>query len=474
MRCLPFHLLLVFALGLALPAMAQADDDKPAPTRGKPAKASRDFVSQLTPAELELVQTRVKDWPSLETAKKQRIAHNIVRMRTMTDVEKKRLGEHIKRMRNKGRARGRSRDHATRALIGKALAREARKTLGRDFERALRKHDITAHTLEVSLSSVFWRNVSDRHAAKGDPVAPDQLPADFPAHWREHYARGHQGWSKAAPESKERAGMARRLHFKLAMHQGERFRGEVRGMDLKGDAQLDAISAAIRAKWPEAMASSLEDPDALLRAADRWELRRAVKRLLLRTERLEKEEAAVLVSLLNRLAIHHRKKDEAGAAASDAQLKRVLVKELRLAQTDVEGLPPASDPQARMAFLFQLLRKYGGHTMGGRPGGQRPGGQRPGGQRPGGQRSGREGRGPSEAGRGAGRRMPRMAQPEGVSDADWAIYVKVRDAAMAAKDFEALRALWTTKPEGMTDAGHQAVVEALKARMGDRKGRRER
>ena len=70
--------------------------------------------------------------------------------------------------------------------------------------------------------------------------------------------------------------------------------------------------------------------------------------------------------------------------------------------------------------------------------------------------------------------MPRMAQPEGVSDADWAIYIKVRDAAMAAKDFETLRALWTTKPEGMTDAGHQAVLEALKARMGDRKGRRDR
>ena len=454
MRRLLLSLLLLGGL-VALAPSARAGDGEPGPSvrKGRP-----DFVRQLTDAERAFLRSKFEGWDTLPIEKRQRIAQNVVRLRSMTPEEKQRLEAHIKRMKRRpgggpGRhEHGRFHDRATGALINRAIAREARRALGRDFERELRKRDISERAFEMSVAGSFWRRISARRAAGGEPVAPDALPDDFPQHWRASYAETYKAYAALAPDAKERAGQARRLHFRLAMHQGERFRAKVRAMDLKGEQQLDAVGAAVQAEWPEALPEVTADPEALLRGAERHELRHAAQRLLRRTERLEKEEAAVLASLLNRLAVHHREKatDADARAAADDLLKAVLQRELRVPASVLADMPPASEPEARLAFLAGLA----GRGRGFGPGGPKD-------------RKDRPSRGPRG---GEGVRWVRQ-KPEGVSDADWAIFKTIVEAAMKARDFEALRAFRTQKPEGMSDEGYQAILTSMKDRPGGRKGR---
>lgn len=458
-----FALLVLGGLSTAAPAL-HADDGVSGGRKGV-AKARPDFVRQLSKSEAAFLRKKFANWDAMSVEKRQRIAQNIVRLRTMTPEERKRLEDHIGRLKqrgSKGRGRGRTHDHATRVLIGRALVRESRRVLGHEFERQLRKRDISEHAFEVSLGHAFWRKLSEQRRAAGEPVNPEALPADFPTRWRDHYAKAHGAYVALPADAKERAGHARRLHFKLAMHEGEKFRQKVRAMDLKGDAQLDGIAAAMREQWPEALEQTFADRDALLASAEKYELRRAVQRLLRRTEKLEKEEAAVLASLLNRLAVHHRKKpaDAESRAASDAMLKAVLQRELKVPAEALADLPPASEPEKRMAFFAGLAARARLHGFGG----------------PKSRGHHRGGRGPMD-GR-SGRRTPgRMEQPEGVSDADWAIYTKARNAAWEAKDFEALRRLHGVKPDAMSAAGFEAIVKAWRAhhqRAGNRSGDRKK
>ena len=83
-------------VGTALPA--HADDDKV--RGGKPiaAKARQDFLSALTDAERTYLRKNVKGWETLPPEKQQRMAQNVIRMRTMTEAEKSRLQGHIKRL----------------------------------------------------------------------------------------------------------------------------------------------------------------------------------------------------------------------------------------------------------------------------------------------------------------------------------------------------------------------------------------
>lgn len=383
---------LLLTLGLGVAALvaaapcARAGDDEPSVAKAKP-----DFLRQLSESEHAFLKKRFANWDAMSVEKRQRIAQNVVRLRSMTPQEKQRLQDHIRRMKGRSRKdheRGRFHDRATGALINRALAREARRTLGRDFERELRKRDIADHTFEMSVGHTFWRAVSTQRAAQGEPPAPDTLPEDVPGRVRAQYAQAHAAYSKLPAESKQRPGYARRMHFKLAMLQAGRFRGTVRAMDLKGDAQLDAVAKAIRAEWPEALAKVLEDPEGLLKASEKHELRRAVRRILRRTERLEKEEAAVLVSLLSRLAIHHRKDDDGAREASDALLKAVLQRELRVPAEALADLPPASEPEKRLEFFRELAAKSKHHAL--REFMQR-GGRAPHGRRGPGGRKGRRG-----------------------------------------------------------------------------------
>lgn len=448
-----FLLPLLLALGVTLVAVPQAR------AGDGPPKPRRDHVAALTEAERTFVEQRIEGWADLPPEKQQRIAQNILRMRSMTDAEKRRLQDHIQRIKRRDakgeRGRGRFHDHATRALIDRALAREARRVLGRDFERTLRRRDISEHAFEKSFGWTFWRKVSERLTATGNPTAPDALPEDFPRRWRQRYTRGYDAWQALPAEAKERRGHARRLHFSLAMLQAERFRARVRAMGLSGEAQLDAVAASLRKEFPQVLEQSLEDPEALVRAAEKLELRRAAGRILRRTEQLEKEEAAVLASLLNRLAAHHRQ-DEGGAAdvaAGDALLRSVLARELRVPAAALADMPPASKPAERLAWLRGLAKRARVPELGG--------------ARDAGHGHGR-GKGDPRRGR---RGPPRLEQPEGVSDADWTIYERARDAALESKDRGALLRLLREKPEGMSDEGFARIQRALKSRMGPRRGR---
>lgn len=466
MRRLILPALLVLGALCVVATPLHADDDESVSTRARP-----DFLRQLKPAELSFLKEKIRGWEQLSLEKRQRVAQNVIRMRTMTPTEKQRLEGHIKRMQSRDRQGRRGRyDHAGRALVGRALARAARKQLGRDLERTLRRRDISDHAFEVSVVGTFMRKVVERRAAAGDPPAPDRLPADFPARWREHYAEKYAEFAALPADAKQRGAMAGRLYFKLSMVDHERLRAKVRAMDVKGEAQLEAIADAARAQFGEAFAETLADPEALVRGAETYELRRAVGRIVRRSERLDKDEAAALVSLLNRLAVHHRQKpaDADARTASDAVLKDVLRREFKATDEELAAMPSADDAEARQAFLVRLATRRYMHGAGQRHGSKRG----------------------SNGSRAAGRRsMPKLEQPEGVSDADWAIYSAARDKALQAKDWDALRRLRTQKPEGMSDAGYRAVLEALQARMaawsermkkgdrrgrGDRRGKRER
>ena len=50
----------------------------------------------------------------------------------------------------------------------------------------------------------------------------DDPDADFSKHARDAYAKAHAAYEAAADEPKKQAGLARRMHYKLAMHAGAR------------------------------------------------------------------------------------------------------------------------------------------------------------------------------------------------------------------------------------------------------------
>ncbi|MDA1194441.1 MAG: DUF3106 domain-containing protein [Planctomycetota bacterium] len=442
-RALGVTLVAWLALGV-WSARAYADDDEP-PSRGAVsdhAATDQDSVKQLTDAEREFLASRVPGWAELEPAKQQRIARNVVRMRTMTPAEKERLAGHIAEMRNKGgsemRGKGGLQDSATRALIARALAREARRTLGEDFARRLQQRDVSDQAFENTFSWAFWRRVNEHRSASGDPVAPEALPAGFPDRWRAHYAKEHARWIATAESEGERSSLARRLHLKVVMFEAEDFRTRLGRTDLSGDEYLDAIGSELRQRWPEAFASSIEKPDALIEAADQYELKRSIQRVLRRSGRLEKEEAVVLVRLLDRLAAEHRKGD--GAAPADALLKQVLMRELGVPEAALADLPAADQTAERQEFLLELARRHRLRALA-TAGTPSDGSSR---RRPPGARRG-----------GFGER------PDDVSEADWAIWVAARKERA---DGDGFRHLMQNKPEGMTDAGWEAVRASLRGR----------
>ncbi len=433
LKALPLLVLLAALAGLVGAQSAYADDGgaRPGPSDAK----TKDFLAQLTDEERSFLQKRVKGWAQLPPQKQQMIARNVLRMRNMSAEQRKRFSERMERMRGKDKRWDRVRDHGARMLVDRGLAHAARKRLGRSFEGQLRRRDISDHVFERSFGRVFWDKVRQSAFIDGKPPAPDTLPAGFPERLVKRYGQMHARYA-ATEDADQRKRMTKALGWTYASMVSAKLRHELAKSDVKGtDGYIALAAKKVQQTWPREFAASLEDPEALVRTAENEEVKRSLRRLLRRDGKLMREEAVLVVKLVERWAAQ-KKKDEAAGSDADAVIQRVLREDLKLPADMVKAMPPRSEPEKRAAWYMQALRRYFGH----RGGGPRGAGM-----------EGRKGR----PGRGMGMRM---AKPEGVSDEAWGhIQQAVREGMRNRRPPQ--------KPDAVDQATWDKAMSAWKKRL---------
>lgn len=426
-------LALLAAAALAAGTAYAGDGDRRPPREAK----SKDYVAELTKADLAFLEARIKNWNQLPAQKKQIMARNWLRIRQLDPRQRQHFEERLRRMRAKGSDRSkrwaRMHEHGGRMLVDRGLAHAARRQLGHEFEMRLRRSDISDHVFERSFGRLFWDKVRQAAFKDGQPVAPDALPQGLPEGLLRGYARAYARYA-AAETAEQRKSATKRLGGFYGSIMSARLRRELARSDVKGtDAYVALAARKVRQTWPQEFAASLEDPEALLRSAENYEVGRSLRRLWRRDGKLTGAEAALLVKLVERWAVHNRKNEAAAGADADALIKRLLRAEFRVKPELLDAMPPRTEIEKRAAWYLgvgALQRYFGRHrgTLGG-------GGPR---------------------GRGMLMRKP-PARPEGVSDADWRAFGQALKAA--GRPF--LRA----QPEGVSDEGWTLIKAAMKKRL---------
>lgn len=439
-RTLPLLLAFVAALALSL-GTAYAGGDERRPPRGAAGRdaKTKDFVAELQPKELEFLASRIKDWDKLDAHKKQMIARNVVRLRNMSPEQRKHFERRLRSMRDKPKKWDRMRDHGSRMLVDRGLAHAARKQLGREFENRLRRSDISEHVFERSFSRTFWDKVTQAAFEDGRPVAVEALPEGLPERLVQSYSKMRARWA-ATEDADQRKRMTRALGQTYSRILAGQLRQTLARSDVKGsDAYVALVAHTVRKTWPKAFAESVQEPDALLRSAESYEVKRSLWRLLRRDGRLMNEEAVLLVRLVDRWATQASKKGEPQADAdADVLIKDVLREQFEVDAAALEAMPPRSSVQQRAAWYASVLgRKFGRMRAlrGGSPWGK----------------DGRRGKGPG------GRAPAPLKRPEGLSDADWTAFQKATQASG--------RPFLRNKPDDMSAEGWALLRAAIKKRM---------
>ena len=96
LRSLLLAAILAAGTASAFAPAAFADDPAPAPPAGS-ASASASAVDQLTPDELRFVRIRMPDWDRREAAEQERVAVNVLRIRTMSPEMKQKFFDRARR-----------------------------------------------------------------------------------------------------------------------------------------------------------------------------------------------------------------------------------------------------------------------------------------------------------------------------------------------------------------------------------------
>lgn len=402
MRRLATILLFVLVAAVALPADAAAGDD--AGERRGPAvkgkKADRDWVSKLDAKELALLEARMP-WDKLSAEKRQKIARTIVYLRSAPENKKR---DFLRRARRWPTKRDHVSRHAGHMLANRGLSRAALRRLGPSFETELRKRDLSQHAFEMAFQMTFWRNALETRGSRSDRK---------------------QFWQKVQRQAND-------------------WRAQLAGAAVDPRALVDAMGTQALEAYPEAFEKSVSDPESLIRKTEHVEVKRGLRRLMQRSDRLSKEESLLLVRLVDRWAAKNRNNAPATGEQADALLESVLVNDLGVSQEVVDGIPPRSDPEARARYFQQHMRRAGFRMH----------------------RAGKQARGGMKNGRRPPREMPR---PKGISDADWTLLMKARAEGWKNRKPGA----WIRqKPDGVSDQGWQLLQEHLDAMLGGSRRKR--
>ncbi len=459
-RTLPVLLACLIALACAasIAGTAYADDGersaKKADRKAGPRTGEvQDYLAQLKPEELTFLREKVKGWDQLDLSKKQVIARNVVRIRNMPPEQRKQFEARLRHMRDKSKRWDRLRDRGSHMLISKGLAHAALQKLGRGFEGQLRRRDISSHVFEMSFGRTFWGKVAESALPEGKLPTDEQLTAmGVPEKMLARF-KAMRAQFEAATKPEDKRNMRKRVGRMLGFMRANKLREELARSDIKGkDAYVAAVAHKVVQTWPAEFASSLEDREALLRNAENEEVRRSLRRLLKRDGKLLREEASLLVQLVDRWVASERKDGEAAAKDGDDVIKRVLRDRLRVPVAMVETLPPRAQAEQRATWLRRILDRFGGVGRFGRDG-----------------RNGRNGRDGKVRGKGKSkgfgpggtRRGPR--KPEGVSDAQW------KDLQEAFKRWMRDKSSPLVKPDSWDQAAWDQMTEKFKR--GGMKGR---
>jgi hypothetical protein len=375
-------LLLGTAVLLAAAPRARADDAAPAAGPGA--------VSRLTAEEAEFLRRRFPDWDQKDAAERDRLAANVLRLRSLSPEERARLLERVRRAERAGllgtgelservawwrehgadvRRRALQGHAATRAIAGgivRSLPEEARRALqAKDGPAAL--SPLHRAAVETAIVSAWWKRATESLAAAPplDAVpAPDAPPRESAELVRLRDETSKRGGGAAPAELRrafagavvrDRVGAAVRAALgpaRPAAPSPPPLAAKER------EAALVALSAALRERFPAAHEGLVRDlagaagkgPEALVQWA--WQQERAAPRSPLARARRLHAIAETLESgrdVLRGSADLLRRSDD---------LQSAILADLGVPEADRERLREARSPFERQRILGDLRRRF--------------------------------------------------------------------------------------------------------------------
>jgi hypothetical protein len=361
----PFATLVLVLAALLAGGRSALADDRPA-------------LERLTPAELDHVRTHVPDWDDLPEERRERIAKNVLRLRSLPPEERARLRERMERFRRQdvslrerlpdrlARLRGASRERfRVQALVAAAVGRDVVRGLPDDVRRTIDEsrrppgaqgpafgptvlgHAFLRALVEREAEAIGRTGEALRHVPSAD-VRPrfDALVARANAASPEDRPRELRALSMLVVEDRMREAV------RVALERGA-------GAGTTGDAAArdTAVVAAVRASFADAWQGATDD---LLERARRGpdDLRRFLARHAARGDRRANARPAafLLVRFLEAAGPWLAANPEAREHA-DRLLESFLGKALGLPAGTLDRLPGWDRPSERVRALKQLLQQ---------------------------------------------------------------------------------------------------------------------
>ena len=320
------------------------------------AAAAESAVDRLTDAERALLLKKLPNWGELDPARQEHIARRVLRLRDLSDEQRRALrtrsAEMRRRMRKSGRdpheRHQRTRRGALPALLGRILSRTLDGHVQATLTDAQRAQGLTERSAKRALLRPLWTRVMAYEvAALRDELEADENPADaqgakarirIPRDVREALA------AEVAPTGRQAArlgGFALEYRFKVARRDVAQS-----STPLPADQRMRAVTERLQERWQPVLDGVLKEFTA---KPERW------------LGPMRMREMAFHVRSLERLA-------QGGLAAEAreqalALQRHLLVKHLGVSAETIDAMPlPGS--QGRSAALRELLAPHLGKDMG--------------------------------------------------------------------------------------------------------------
>lgn len=355
-------------------------------------------LARLTSAELEALQRRVPGWDELEAAKKERIACAVLRMRNLSEEDRRRLRERgdmyrsrPDAMRSDGRRRRGNDSHAAAMAMAQGALRVALADMPKETVRGFR----TARIQRARMEAAFLRRMVESEVARLAPRVHELEDDAFPRWMRRRVAD-----MKTRLASQDDPAMRKRLAMAVLMGRVARLVSEAPEKPKAAEglsdeerkafhktrvAWYEALGAKVEETWPEAFADAKRD--FMARASDMDAMKAWLERYGVSPH--EARSGIHRLMLLNRLESWARKlaqRDEGKALAHVHGLMTACLRELGRSESEISAF--LAKTGAERGAMLQALKSELSEAAGGMG---KPGGP------------GRRDRGPRRGPRGPGR-----------------------------------------------------------------------
>lgn len=334
----------LFAALLLAGPTALADDG------GSRATEDGSAVSRLTPAERAYLEKKFPEWSQVDPRRQEHIARNVIRLREMSEEDRKKLKERIARIRGRARSkggRGHSRSGGFRAInaIGSRLVDRLPPAAKAEVERV----DGRPSGVKMTLFHLVRGKVA---ATEGHDFPAEELAA-LPEAMRQKINRA-LAQAKDETDPRRAAAARSKLSHMRAFQRIESIRKQL-GADATDAQFADAVMATWAGEVDAVMAEIEADPKRFGEMLER-KMRHASS----------PQDHARSVRWLEQVALRKWRRDPEARAAADKVVRRLLVDELGIKPEALADLPGYDRPRERIRAIDKLLGSVPGGARGNR------------------------------------------------------------------------------------------------------------